>query len=81
MTQIEKVMGLPRMFSIPEDPKLRYASVKGATIFQLDAHAPSAQAIGALARGLWDLTNAPRATAEDEATAKGKQPAAALKRG
>jgi pilus assembly protein CpaE len=78
--QVEKAMGLPRVYHIPDDPKLRYSSVKGATIFQLDANAPSALAIGTLARGLWDLINAPRPVAEDEAAAKSKQPAAAPKR-
>jgi pilus assembly protein CpaE len=57
--QIEKALGLRRVFQVPDDPKLRYASVKGATVFQLDASAPSAQAIGVMARGLWDLINAP----------------------
>ncbi len=80
LAQVEKVMGLPRRYNIPDDPKLRYASIKGATIFQLDANAPSAQAIGALARGLWDLINAPQSVIEEEAAPKGKQPAAA-KRG
>lgn len=75
--QVEKVMGLPRVFTVPDDPKLRYASVKGVTIFQLDANAPSAQAINALAHGLWDLMNAPRPAAVDEASAKGRQTGAA----
>ena len=70
-------MGLPRMYSIPDDPKLRYTSVKGVTIFQLDANAPSAQAISALARGLWDLINAPQPVVDEEAALKGKQPVAA----
>jgi hypothetical protein len=48
------------MFSIPDDPKLRYSSVKGATIFQLDAASPSAQAIAAMAQSVWDLTAAPK---------------------
>jgi pilus assembly protein CpaE len=78
--QVEKVMGLPRVFHIPDDPKLRYSSVKGATIFQLDANAPSAQAIGALARSLWDLINAPKAAVEEDAVSKGKQPVAAASR-
>ncbi len=75
--QVEKALGLPRVFSIPDDPKLRYSSVKGATIFQLDANAPSAQAIGALARSLWDLINAPQPVVEEEAAAKGKSTVAA----
>jgi pilus assembly protein CpaE len=79
VAQVEKVMGLPRVYHIPEDPKLRYSSVKGATIYQLDANAPAAQAIGALAQGLWNLINAPPAPA-NAAEAKGKQPAAAAKR-
>jgi pilus assembly protein CpaE len=77
--QVEKAMGLPRTFSIPDDPKLRYSSVKGATIYQLDANAPAAQAISALAQGLWNLINAPP-PAENAAEAKGKQPAATAKR-
>jgi pilus assembly protein CpaE len=80
LAQVEKVMSLPRRYNIPDDPKLRYASIKGATIFQLDANAPSAQAIGALARGLWDLISAPQSVSEEAAAPKGKQPAAA-KRG
>jgi pilus assembly protein CpaE len=79
VAQVEKVMGLPRVFSIPDDPKLRYSAVKGATIFQLDANAPSALAIDALARSLWDLINAPATSAEDAAAARGKQSAAAPK--
>jgi pilus assembly protein CpaE len=75
--QIEKALGVPRVFSIPDDPKLRYSSVKGATIFQLDANAPSAQAIGDLARSVWDLINAPKPTGDDKAEDKGKQSAAA----
>jgi Flp pilus assembly CpaE family ATPase len=77
VAQVEKVMGLPRVFSVPDDPKLRYSAVKGVTIFQLDANAPSALAIDALARGLWDLINAPKPTAEDAAAARGRQSAAA----
>jgi pilus assembly protein CpaE len=75
--QIEKALGLSRVFNIPDDPKLRYSSVKGATIFQLDANAPAAQAISALARSLWDLINAPKPVAEEGAAPKGKQLAAA----
>jgi len=75
--QIEKVLGLPRVFTIPDDPKLRYASVKGATIFQLDANAPSAQAIGLLARTLWDLITAPKPAVENGTTSKGKPATAA----
>ncbi|HTP08689.1 MAG TPA: response regulator [Anaerolineae bacterium] len=78
--QIEKAMGLSRVFQIPDDPKLRYSSVKGATIYQLDANAPSAQAISALAQGLWNLINAPPPSVENAADAKGRQPAAAAKR-
>ncbi len=77
--QVEKAMGLPRVFNIPDDPKLRYSAVKGATIFQLDANAPSAQALGAMAQGLWDLINAPKPVVVEEAATKGKQPAAAPK--
>jgi pilus assembly protein CpaE len=79
--QVEKALGLPRVYHIPDDPKLRYSSVKGATIFQLDASAPAAQAISALAQGLWNLINAPPPPpAEPAADGKGKQPAAAAKR-
>jgi pilus assembly protein CpaE len=78
--QVEKVMGLPRVFSIPDDPKLRYSSVKGATIFQLDANAPSAQAISALARSLWDVINAPQPVA-DESSARSRQLAAVAAHG
>jgi pilus assembly protein CpaE len=81
VARVEKVMGLPRVFNIPDDPKLRYASVKGVTIFQLDANAPSAKAIGALAHGLWDLIKTPRPAAGDEALAKVRQPGAAPKPG
>jgi pilus assembly protein CpaE len=75
--QIEKALGLPRVFSIPDDPKLRYSSVKGATIFQLDANAPSAQAIVTLARGLWDFIFAPKSAVEEDSAAKGKSVATA----
>lgn len=75
--QIEKALGLSRTFSIPDDPKLRYSSVKGATIFQLDANAPAAQAIAAMARELWDLINAPKPVAPEEDSAKAKQAVAA----
>jgi hypothetical protein len=72
-------MGLPRVFNVPDDPKLRYSAVKGTTIFQLDGNAPSALAISALARGLWDLINAPKTTIEEAAAARARQPAAAPK--
>jgi pilus assembly protein CpaE len=63
--QVMKLLGLARVFSIPDDPKLRYSSVKGATIFQLDAAAPAAQAIGSMAQALWDLTTTtPKPTPE-----------------
>jgi pilus assembly protein CpaE len=78
--QVEKALGARRVFHIPDDPKLRYSAVKGATIYQLDASAPSAVAIGALARGLWDLINAPPPPVENAAEAKSKPPAAAAKR-
>jgi Flp pilus assembly CpaE family ATPase len=81
LAQIQKVMGLSHIYSIPDDPKLRYTSVKGVTIFQLDAAAPSAQAFRALARSLWDLINAPQPAVNEEAALKGKQPVAALKHG
>ena len=58
--QLTKALGLSRVFPIPDDPKLRYSAVKGATIFQLDASAPSAQAIGSMAQSLWDLMMAPK---------------------
>ncbi len=78
--QIEKVLGLSRVYAIPDDPKLRYSSVKGTTIFQLDANAPSVPALTALAQAFWDLINAPKPAVE-EGAAKGKQPAvAAVKR-
>ncbi len=76
--QIEKALGVPRVYNIPDDPKLRYSSVKGATIFQLDANAPAAQAIAALARGLWDLINAPKpVVAPEDDGSKAKQAAGA----
>jgi len=65
--QVMKTLGLSRVFSIPDDPKLRYSAVKGATIFQLDANAPAAQAIGPMARALWDLTTAPPKPAPEAA--------------
>ncbi len=79
VAQVEKALGLPRVFSIPDDPKLRYSAVKGVTIFQLDANAPSALAIGTLARDLWNLINAPKTPAEDAAAVRSKQPAAVPK--
>ena len=78
--QIEKALGLRRTFQIPDDPKLRYSSVKGATIFQLDANAPSAQAINAMAQGLWNLINAPPPQPVEAAEAKSKPLAAPAKR-
>jgi Flp pilus assembly CpaE family ATPase len=71
--QIEKALGVPRVYNIPDDPKLRYSSVKGATIFQLDANAPAAQAIAAMARGLWDLIHAPRPAAPEDDGSKAKR--------
>lgn len=67
--QVEKALGVKRVFHIPDDPKLRYSSVKGATIYQLDGNAPSAAAISALAQGLWDIINAPPPTPPDNAAA------------
>jgi len=72
VAQVEKVLGLPRVFSVPDDPKLRYSVVKGVTIFQLDASAPSALAIAALAHSLWDLINAPKTAPEDAVAARGR---------
>ena len=78
IAQIEKALGVPRVFNIPDDPKLRYSSVKGATIFQLEANAPAAQAITAMARSLWDLINAPpKPVAPEEDSSKTKQAAGA----
>jgi pilus assembly protein CpaE len=71
--QVEKAMGLPRVFHIPDDPKLRYSSVKGATIFQMDANAPAAQAIAAMAQSLWELMTAPKPAAPEEDGSKAKQ--------
>jgi hypothetical protein len=51
LAQVEKVMSCRAAITFPMILAAR--SIKGATIFQLDANAPSAQAIGALARGLW----------------------------
>ena len=62
--QLEKALGLSRTFAIPDDPRLRYSSVKGATIFQMDAAAPSAQAIGQMAQTLWNLVTAPKLVVE-----------------
>ena len=67
--QVEKALGVKHVFHIPDDPKLRYSSVKGATIYQLDGNAPSAAAISALAQGLWELINAPPPAAPDNAVA------------
>ncbi len=66
--QIEKALGLSRVFAIPDDPKLRYSSVKGATIFQMDAASPAAQALGQMAQSLWDLATAPKQTVEAAAS-------------
>jgi Flp pilus assembly CpaE family ATPase len=52
--QIEKALKVPRMFQVPDDPKLRLSLIKGVTIFQLDENAPSAQAIKQLAEAVWD---------------------------
>jgi pilus assembly protein CpaE len=67
--QLEKALGLARVFAIPDDPKLRYSSVKGATIFQMDAASPGAQALGQMARSLWDLITAPKPVVEAAAAA------------
>ncbi len=62
--QLEKALGLSRAFVIPDDPKLRYSSVKGATIFQMDAASPAALAIGQMAQSLWDLVTASKLLVE-----------------
>ncbi len=70
--KIASALNLPRFFAIPEDPKLRLALLKGQSVFELDAAAPAAQAISALARGLWDLITAPKPAAEEGMATNGK---------
>jgi pilus assembly protein CpaE len=79
--QVEKALGVKRVFLIPDDPKLRYSSVKGATIYQLDANAPSAPAISALAQGLWEMINAPPPAPGDSEAEVNNRLATAAKRG
>lgn len=75
--QVEKALGLARVFAVPDDPKLRYSSVKGATIFQMDAAAPAAQAIGQMAQSLWDLITKPKPAVDATASPKAKPAVAA----
>ena len=57
--QIEKAMKLTRTYVIPDDPKMRLALIKGVSIFQLDAASPSAVAIEAMAKAIWQRQVAP----------------------
>jgi len=57
--QIEKALKLTRVYAIPDDPKLRLALIKGVSIFQLDAASPSAVAIDAMAKAIWQRQIAP----------------------
>ena len=57
--QIEKALKLTRVYTIPDDPKLRLALIKGVSIFQLDAASPSAVAIDAMAKAIWQRQIAP----------------------
>ncbi len=70
--QLTKTLGLSRVFSIPDDPKLRYSAVKGATIFQLDAAAPSAQAIGLLAQSVVGFDDGAQASSRGCAAGRGR---------
>lgn len=67
--QIEKALKVARVFTVPEDPKLRLSLIKGVSVFQLDANAPSAVAIAELAKALWAHLFEPQPVAA-EATPK-----------
>jgi len=62
--QIEKALKLTRVFQIPDDPKLRLSLIKGVSVFQLDANAPSAQAFRQLAQAVWSNALEPVPAAE-----------------
>lgn len=62
--QIEKALKLTRIFQIPDDPKLRLSLIKGVSVFQLDANAPSAQAFRQLAQTVWSNVLEPVPTVE-----------------
>ncbi len=68
--QIEKALKLSRVYAIPDDPKLRLALIKGVSIFQLDAASPSAVAIDAMAKAIWQRQVAPPVLVELEPPAK-----------
>lgn len=68
--QIAKALNLPRFFAIPEDPKLRLALLKGQSIFELDANAPSAQALVQMARTIWQWVQEPKPSPAEDAAAK-----------
>jgi Flp pilus assembly CpaE family ATPase len=68
--QIEKALKLTRVYAIPDDPKLRLALIKGVSIFQLDAASPSAVAIDAMAKAIWQRQIAPPMLVELEPPAK-----------
>jgi pilus assembly protein CpaE len=57
--QIEKALKLARVYTIPDDPKLRLTQIKGVSIFQLDAASPAAVAIDQLAKAVWQRQIAP----------------------
>jgi pilus assembly protein CpaE len=65
--QIEKALKVQRIFSVPDDPKLRLSLIKGVSIFQLDANAPAALAIADMAKTLWARLFEPQAVVAAEA--------------
>ncbi len=65
--QIAKALNLPRFFAIPEDPKLRLALLKGQSIFEHDASAPSAQALMQMANSIWQWVREPKPQVEEAA--------------
>jgi pilus assembly protein CpaE len=67
VAQIEKALKVQRIFTVPDDPKLRLSLIKGVSIFQLDASAPAAVAIADMAKALWSRLFEPQAVVAAEA--------------
>jgi Flp pilus assembly CpaE family ATPase len=73
--QIEKALKLTRVYTVPDDPKLRLSLIKGVSIFQLDAASPSAVAIDQLAKAVWQRQIAPPVLVEMAPPVKSAGPA------
>ena len=64
LDKLEQVLKLSHTYRVPYDPKLHFTLNKGLSIFQEDGATPSAQAISALADGVWETIMDPEPIGE-----------------